>query len=194
MTRRVRQTALLASFAASGLIAAHVLAYVIALPDALVRSAVLRNTGHGYLGPAVVITTVALVFGVIGSAAVGYADGQRGVRAVPGWRHAALRIAATQTVAFLMLEGAERVVAGRRPVALDLTLLGVGVVVQAVLGMLAATVAVAVGRVARAVGAASRALVLDERATRLRIALDLRIPKLGGAGPLPARGPPLPLR
>jgi len=191
--RRAPQTALLACFAASGLVAAHVLAYVIALPDAMVRSAVLRNTGHGYLGPAIVIATVAMVFGLIGSAALGYSHGRRGTRGHMRWRDAALRIAGTQTVAFLLLEGAERVVSGRRPVALDVTLLAVGVVVQALLGLLAGAVVVAVRRVARAAGAARRAFVPARLPLlgRVYAMLGVRAPRLVAAGALPARGPPV---
>lgn len=195
MTRgRVTQTALLACFAAAGLIGAHVLTYFIALPDAIVRSLVLRNTGHGYIGPAVVIAVVALLFGVIGSAAIGYARGRRGERSAARWRHAALRIAGTQTVAFLLLETAERGVAGRRPVALDLMLLAVGILVQALVGCLAATVLTFVGRAGELVGRALRPAPLLRAHRRVRVSFDIAVPRLQFAGAHSARAPPAPSR
>jgi hypothetical protein len=197
MTRgRATQTTLLACFAAAGLIGAHVLAYFIALPDAIVRSAVLRNTGHGYLGPAVVIATVALFFGIIGAAAVGYAHGRHGERSAVRWRHVALRIASTQTVAFLLLETAERGVAGRRPVAGDLTLLAVGVVVQALLGCIAAAVLTFVGRAAEFVGRTlrPRPSPLHGVRGRVRALFDVAAPRLQFAGAHSARAPPAPSR
>jgi hypothetical protein len=190
--RRIRSTALLGCFAAAGLVGAHVLAYRMALPDGLVRAAVLRTTGHGYLGPAIVIATVAFVFGLIGSAAVGFAHGRRHSRGIPSWRYAALRIAATQTGGFVMLEFAERVVVGRRPVAFDVALLCIGIVVQIVLACAAAAVLVLVGRAAHAVGRASRT-PLPVRLQLYRsvfTAFDVRAPRLLFAGAQPVRGPP----
>jgi hypothetical protein len=187
---------LLACFAAAGLIGAHVLTYFIALPDAIVRSLVLRNTGHGYIGPAVVIAVVALLFGVMGSAAIGYARGRRGERSAARWRHAALRIAGTQTVAFLLLETAERGVAGRRPVLGDLTLFAVGVVVQALLGCVAAAVLTFVGRAAEFVGRAlrPRRAPLLQAHRRVRVLFDVTPPRVQFAGAQSARSPPAPSR
>src|SRR5438045_3715558 len=103
--RRRTATPILAAFAAAGLVGAHVLAYVIALPDAAVRAAMLRGTGHGYLSAAGVVAVLAAIFGSFAAAALGARSG----RAAPvAWRHAALRIAAVQTAAFVVLEIAER--------------------------------------------------------------------------------------
>jgi hypothetical protein len=192
MRRRIQTTALLGCFAAAGLVGAHVLAYRLALPDALVRSAVLRTTGHGYLGPALVIATVAFVFGLIGSAAVGFSRGHRGGHPMPGWRYVAVRIAATQAGGFVLLEAAERIVAGRRPVAFDVALVSIGIVVQIVLALAAATLLVVVGRAAGALGRALHApLPLHLPGYRSVFSMfDARGPRLLFASAHGARAPP----
>jgi hypothetical protein len=129
--------AILAAFAAAGLVGAHVLAYAIALPDAAIRATILRGTGHGYLSAAGVVAVVAAIFGSFAAAWLG----GRSQRSVPiGWRQAALRIAAVQTGAFVVLEVAERAAVNIPPVAINPRLLVVGIAVQLLVACLAAAV------------------------------------------------------
>ena len=190
MTRRHLVRPTLALFAAAGLVGAHVVAYVIALPDAAVRSAVLRMTGHGYFSAAVVVATVAGIFGSAAAAAVGFRGGRR---APPiRWRAAALRIALVQVGAFCVLEFAERAAAGG-PVSLSPKLLAVGVAVQIAIAVVAAIVLVLIARVATLAARAWTQPLPWTRPIRRVVALvdtSLRQPPF--AAPLSARGPPSP--
>jgi hypothetical protein len=186
---RTRITVVLAAFAAAGLIGAHVLGYVIALPDAAVRAAILRGTGHGYLSAAGVVAVVAAIFGSFAAAALGFGDVQaRALR----WRDAALRIAAVQTVAFVVLEIAERAAVNVPPVRMSPRLLLVGIGVQALVACIAALVIVLVCRVAAVVWRALAGTLVRAAYSAYRLVgpTDTTPVPLAFAGGFDSRAPP----
>jgi hypothetical protein len=138
--------AILAASAAAGLVGAHALAYVVALPDPAVRSLVLRATGHAYFSAAVVVAVVAAIFGCAAAAALGV----RNDNARLTLRSAAWRVVGAQATAFALLEVAERAAVNVAPLSIGARLAIIGLVVQAVVGFAAAAIVVAVCRVARA--------------------------------------------
>jgi hypothetical protein len=99
--------------AAAGVVVAHAAGYVMAFPSAAERGPHLEATGHGYwplaVAAAVACAGVALLVCVGSGALRGRAGGPtptwRAVRALAGW----------QVAAFVMMELAERTVAGARP-------------------------------------------------------------------------------
>jgi hypothetical protein len=191
MTRRhfIRPT--LGMFAAAGLVGAHVLAYLIALPDAAVRAAVLRTTGHGYFSAAFVVATVAAIFGSAAAAAIGCRRGH--TASSLRWRAAAWRIALVQSTAFLVLEFAERAAADV-PFSLSPKLLGIGLAVQLVVAIASAVVVVLIARVAALVWIAwSRRPRPTARLGGRAVALfDGTRPRAAFATGVSARGPPSP--
>lgn len=147
----------------SGVVLAHVVAYVLAFSDAHQRALVLHETGHGYFSIAPWIAagagTVALARVAIRAASA--PDGQRSWSIVPGWRPLAL----WQGALFLSVETTERLVA-RAPLsemvhghevllglAVQLLLAGAVVVALRLTERLSARIAVALRRRPRRVGA-----------------------------------------
>jgi hypothetical protein len=98
-----RSSAFVAAGAAwVGLVAGHVVAYAVAYPSGAVRHAHLLLTGHGWMGPAL-LSLAATIPAVIAAAAV------RTARAGPvATGPTAIRLAAVQVPAFLLVEMAER--------------------------------------------------------------------------------------
>ena len=192
MTRRRIVHATLAAFAAAGLVGAHDLTYAIAVPDAGVRAAMLSMSGHGYLSIAVVVATVAGIFGGFAAAAVGFRAGASMDCVVIGWRSAAWRIASIQTCAFLVLEFVERAAADVPVVTVNTRLLLIGVLVQIALAASAALVLSFVARVARVVGESATAVAPIPQLIRTFVAIvDLAAPRPAFAGGVHARSPPV---
>jgi len=189
--RRHGVTAILGAFAAAGLVGAHVLAYLIALPDAAVRAAMLRGTGHGYLSAAGVVAIVAAIFGSFAAASLGFRRG--GGRVDIRWREAALRIAAIQTIAFVVLEVAERAAVNIPPAAINPRLLLVGIGVQVLVACLAALVIALICRVAAIVWTAlAQTLVRAAHGARELVRDVDRLPRERAfAGAYDSRAPPV---
>ena len=121
--------------AVGGVLTGHWLTYVIVSPHPQTRAAMLRATGHAYLGFAndlavvIALTTLATMF-------IGQLASEPGVLAPAG---IARRIVAFQVSAFVLMEVLERVTAGAPLDDLIRTgVLPVGIAVQAGLGILAA--------------------------------------------------------
>ncbi len=191
MRNRRLVPAVLALFAAAGLVGAHVLAYLIALPDQAVRAALLSASGHGYFSAATVVAVVAAIFGSFAAAAIGLRRQQSASRALR-WRYTAVRIALVQTAAFAVLEIAERAAAGVSPALIGPRLAVIGVVVQVVVAWLAAGVLLAICRVAALArrvfaGRPERVRHHDRRIPDL---FDWSLPRLAFAGSFDSRAPP----
>lgn len=184
MHRRLGAPAL--AIAAGGVLAGHLLTYVVVRPEHHERATLLAATGHGYLGAALEVAMLA--------AAVAAATVFLGRLLRPGEPRSlpwlAPRLAATQIVAFGALEVAERAVAGTAD-GLPAVLL-VGGAVQGVLALLASWL---VRRLER--GAAATADLLGRAATLAadRAGRTIVVPPAmalpgGGPGAASIRGPP----
>src|SRR6185312_850992 len=97
-------------FAFVGLIVGHLLSYLIAIPDAARRDAVLAESGHAYLHLAGDIAVV-LAFAAVVTVALRAASG-RGAAELPSGLRLAWRLGALQAGAFVAIEVGERLVSG----------------------------------------------------------------------------------
>ena len=174
-----------------GLIAGHLLSYLIAIPDAARRDAVLAETGHAYLhlaGDVAVVLAFAAVV-TIGLRAVA----ERGARELPSGLRLAWRLGALQASAFVAMEVGERLVSGAGLGELFADhLFGIGIVVQLVIASFGALLLRWLGRVAVRIAA------VLARSPRRRPAGTIwfrpgsaRVPRLAFAGIDSARAPPL---
>jgi hypothetical protein len=155
-TRRVLHLATLAGAAMAGLVGAHVLDYLVLIPDGPSRHRVLAATGHGYFASAAVLAFVAGAIAMLSAAAIGYrvGRGRERVAGAPSFRITAGRLAAVQVGGFVLLEATERLAAGVSPArGLDTTLVA-GILIQVVVACLAAAVLALVHRAGEAVGSA----------------------------------------
>jgi hypothetical protein len=158
MGRRKSPSALLLLGTAwAGAVAGHTLTYLLTVPQAAARDALLASTGHNYWAAAV---AVALVLGLVSATAVvvrQFRGGLRGERTMgaDGVPRLARRLAALQISIFLVQEILERLDVGA-PLANVQTwrLLSVGVLIQA---LVATALAVALFLLARVSAAAGRA-------------------------------------
>jgi hypothetical protein len=179
-------------FAFVGLIVGHLLSYLIAIPDAARRDAVLAASGHAYLhlagDVAVVLAFAAVVTAMLRAAA------ERGGTELPSSVRLALCLGALQAGAFVAMEVGERLVSGSGLGELFADhLFGVGIVVQLVIASLGAILLRWLGRVAVRIAAALG------RSPRRRLAGtkwirsgSARAPRRTFAGIVTARAPPLP--
>lgn len=101
-----RLRAALAGFAAVGVVVAHELAYLVAVPDPHERMVLRQFTGHGYWHLAVVAAVAALVWGCIRHASGANRDRQLPRRGL--FARAAGFLAVVQVCGFALLETVER--------------------------------------------------------------------------------------
>jgi hypothetical protein len=158
------------AFALGGLLVAHAVTYLLAVPDPYHRDLVLRRTGHGYLPTLVEVALVGLVAGaaILVSRALGSRSGSE-----PRLLALSARLALIQTVAFVGQEVLERLVA-HAPLA-ELTndhVLVVGVFAQVVVALAGAALLRGLGRASDRVATLGVAL---RRVTRPRAFLALAI-------------------
>jgi hypothetical protein len=149
----------LAGVAAAGAVTAHTLAYALAAPQTGARVALLATTGHAYWTAAI---AAALVLGVLSLAATLTRHFRAGLAAGPAAAgeplgRLAVRLTWMQVAIFLVQEVLERVAAGLPPAAwVDGRLLGLGLLVQVLVGLGLAAVLAWAGRAAEAAGRALR--------------------------------------
>jgi hypothetical protein len=155
--RRTPSALLLLGAAWAGAVAGHTLTYLLTVPQAAARDALLASTGHNYWAAAV---AVALVLGLTSALAVvarQFHGGLRGERSmgVDGVPRLAGRLAALQVSIFLLQEILERLDVGV-PIGGVRTgrLLLVGVLIQT---LVATALAIALFLLARVSAAAGRA-------------------------------------
>jgi hypothetical protein len=179
-------------FAFVGLIAGHLLSYLIAIPDAARRDAVLAESGHAYLhlaGDVAVVLAFAAVVTVGLRAAAG-----RGSTEPPSGVRLAWRLGALQAGAFVAMELGERLASGTGLGELFTDhLFGIGIVVQLVIASLGALLLRWLGRVAVRIAAVLACLPRRRPAgiTWGRPG-STRAPRRAFAGIVTARAPPLP--
>jgi hypothetical protein len=163
-------------FAALGsVVLGHWLAYLVSVPGASVREALLAQTGHGYWPTAVAVAVVFGVAALLGTAVRHVRLGVRAATSPPApwerYRSTALRLAALQAAIFVVQEVVERLQAGAPLGGLfHGGFLAVGLAVQI---LLAAAVALVLMTVARAADAVGRALSGDARLRREPVRLVL---------------------
>jgi hypothetical protein len=193
VTRRVVRLRLLTLFATAvvGLLGAHVLGYVVLAPETSVRSAVLAETGHGYLPRLTEVAVAAAILAGLASArlgmlrAHGVTDGRWSVRFL------SVRLSVLQVAGYVVLEVAERVLSDA-PVAGVGAVLAVGIPVQAVVASVAAALIALLERAGQAVARALGTSAPPSSATTVGIRPPRRARPVGMLSwvPRPIRGPP----
>jgi hypothetical protein len=179
-------------FAFVGLIVGHLLSYLIAIPEAARRDAVLAESGHTYLhlaGDVAIVLAFAAVVTVGLRAAAG-----RGSTEMPSGVRLAWRLGALQAGAFVAMELGERLVSGTGFGELFTDhLFGIGIVVQLVIASVGALLLLWLGRVVVRIAAALARSPLRRPAgtTWIRPGSALA-PRRAFAGIVTARAPPLP--
>jgi hypothetical protein len=193
--RRAPSASLTLAAALSGAVAGHTLTYLLAVPQAGARDALLASTGHSYWSAAV---AVALVLGLSSAIAVAVRHVRGGLRgsstmSAYGVGRLAVRLAAMQVGIFLIQETLERYEAGAPLTGIHTErLLLVGILVQA---LVAGALALALFFLAAAAAAAGRALrspltLPASRPTALALpmlALRSRLVTAGGGSRAPPR-------
>jgi hypothetical protein len=140
------QAAIVGSASASGLIAAHVVAYALAVPDAADRAHVLRETGHGYL-PAAEVSVLPLVLVAFFLAAASTIAGRPGRDGnALQWRPLTMRLAVAQCLGYFLLETSERLFTQGSLHGLLGPVLAIGLAVQVVAAAATAWLLASVGR------------------------------------------------
>lgn len=131
----------LAGIAAAALVAGHALDYLVAVPDAAERHALMVATGHAWMHPAAVGAVVAAAASVVAALGAGLA----GARA-PTLRGAAPKLALVQSAVFLAIELVERTATGTTGYPRTLLLLALGLAIQTAASVPAAAVVCAMWR------------------------------------------------
>ncbi len=201
MLRAPSRVPLTAFAAIAGVVVGHWIAYVVAVPGAGPREALLAQTGHGYWPTAVAL---AFVFGAAAAAGTVVRHLGRGTRREvfpsTGWeryRTTALRLAALQASAFAVQEVVERLHAGAPLGGLGHDgFVALGLAVQVLVAAGLALVLTWLGRTAEAIG---RALAEPPRARRARVRFVLPAAPtvafdVAGSARLTRAPPSLPIR
>src|SRR5437899_9288550 len=123
---RVLRAAILGGAAMLGLVGAHILDYILLYGDPVVRTGLLRQTGHAYFGKAFEFAIVSAILAALGIFAFGVLRAHdRNVERRSPWR-AAGTLALIQSGGFVALEAAERIIVNAHGgQLLKVTLLGV---------------------------------------------------------------------
>jgi hypothetical protein len=185
----------LAGAAVASAAVGHSIAYLIVAPQGRTRAALLAGTGHGYRSTLAAAEIVLGMLAVLTFVGRRFRHGQRSPKrpasGVP-WVWLAARLALLQVAIFGLQEIVERASVGY-PIT-DWSsdrLLAIGVVVQVVVALVAATLLVWLGRAAEAVGRAFGVARLP-RALRV-VVVPFRVAPPRGrdlSGPRGIRGPP----
>jgi hypothetical protein len=198
--RGVHRRLPLAGAAVAGAVVAHTLIYLVKVPDARARDAVLAATGHAYWSVAVAAAVVLGMVAVGSVAARRFLHGLRRAGAPPSPEpvdRLALRLALYQSAIFVVQEGVERLAAGGSSggLAASTNLLLTGIAVQVLVALGVAVLLAGLGRAAEAVGRALRVAPENQpaRASAAWPARRVRRSRLLG-GPAAIRAPPRPQR
>jgi hypothetical protein len=180
------------AFAFVGLIAGHLLSYLIAIPDPTKRALVLAQSGHSYLHIAGDLAVI-LGFAAVVTAGLRALAG-RDARDLPSTARLAWRLGALQAGAFIAMELGERLVSGSGfgDLLAD-HLFGIGIIVQLGIAAIGALLLRWIASIAvRIVDALSRTPRRRSVGTRWVQRPFSRIPRSAFAGIVSARAPPLP--
>jgi hypothetical protein len=180
------------SLAVLGLVAGHGIAYLIAIPNAQRRAAVLQSTGHAYLP---LLVEIGLILAVAGAASlVTHAFGSRGRLREDSLVRTAAGLGALQAGSFVVLEVVERLLT-HMPLheLVGDHVLGIGVVVQLGVALIGTLVLRAMARTAARLALVAVPLPTPRPSGLFPIplvrTLDRRPVLVGAVG---VRGPPLP--
>ena len=190
---RVLRAAVLGGAAMLGLAGAHVLDYLLLYRDPVVRTGLLRQTGHAYFGKAFEFAIASAILAAIGSFAFGVlrARDHHGERRSP-WRAAGV-LALIQSGGFVALEAGERLAVNAHAGQL-LKVTMVGVVLQVIVATITAFVLSLIERagrsIARALTASPPVVPAVAVFARPREVIRPRLALLSRASP---RAPPLAL-
>src|SRR6266498_5299669 len=156
--RRAIRRLPLAGAAVAGAAVGHSIAYLIVAPQGRARATLLAGTGHGYWSTAVAAEIVLGLLVVVTFGLRHFNRGRRSPKRPPSdepWAWLAARLSLLQVTIFLVQEVVERAASGHAiDDLLSDRLLSIGVLVQIVVAVGAATLLVWLGRVAEAVGRA----------------------------------------
>ena len=190
------RTARALSVAVLGLFAGHMLLYRLVAPGALQRAYLLASTGHAYLPPALSFGAGLAVVAVVATILAGARRAARGGHDRPDLLLAMVVPAVAQAAAFVVLEVAERALAGAPLTGLLGPLLPLGIVLQLVVGALGGLALFGLERVGEKAGTllAAPARRRPQRARIVTLALPAtpHAPRRTGAGAFGIRGPPQP--
>ncbi len=188
-----RSRFLLGGLASAGVLAAHVLAYVLTEPDAHARSHLLESTGHRYWSVFVAAGLAVLVAGLARFVLGALTDPRRD----PGSRvltftFVAIRLAVLQVAGFLLLEALERTWGPQGIEQLiEEQAVAIGLLLQVVAALIGALVVVALTRTVELL-LRSRSFLPEPSAPRSSrppvLLLPRRFEPASGSGTL--RGPP----
>ncbi len=175
-----------------GLAGAHVLDYLLLYRNPVVRSGLLRQTGHAYFGKAFEFAIASAILAAIGSFAFGVLPAHHAPERRSVWRAAGM-LALIQSGGFVALEAGERLVVNAHAgQLLKVTL--VGIVLQVIVATITAFVLSLLehaGRIiSRALATAPRSVPAIAVFSRPRDVMRLRFALLSRASP---RAPPLAL-
>jgi len=184
---------LLGGLAATGVVAAHLIAYLVAVPDPHHRELVLEATGHGNWSIVSAVALGALVVGLLRFAVrdLGGEGHDAAARTPPFWA-ISLRLASLQVGGFVVLEMLERIGARESIVGLvSQPAILIGVILQIAIACLGASLLILFARVVGAVLGRQREPSRGDATTRpLPVSRD-GAPRLAvGTGGGTLRGPP----
>jgi hypothetical protein len=149
----------------AGLLAGHALVYRLTHPDVVLRNQILERTGHAYLRPASFVAASLAVASAMLILRIGYRSvHDRHCASLP-WAGSAVALGVVQTAGFVVQELVERVVTGAPLHDFGGRFLLLGIVVQVLVALVAAFVAVVLFRAGRcAAGSGSRVRALAPQA------------------------------
>ncbi len=150
---------------AAALVGGHAIGYALAVPDVHHRSALIAQTGHGYLPSAswvaVVLGLAAVVAGVV------WGHVRRSRSAEPRFASVCARLVPAQVGAFLALEIFERLASGAPLGSFSPWLVTVGVLTQIVVSLVVAMLLAGLRRVGSALSGAEGGAALPVASTFL---------------------------
>jgi hypothetical protein len=192
MSKALRAVVLFAT-ALAGLVGGHLLGYLFAIPNAGARDTLLASTGHSYLSKALIVASAAAIVAGATASLLGAARARTPGRGSLSYRSVALHLAGLQLSGFLLLEVAERLLAGVQGPDLLSPVLIVGLPLQAVVAAAGALVLVLVARTAEAVVRAFAAATFPAEVPSAAPSppVERPLPRTPLASPRIIRGPPL---
>jgi hypothetical protein len=177
--------------AAAAMLGSHWVAYFLAAPDPHERAHLLQAAGHGYWPTAVTIALGAVVIGLISFVGSRLSSQAKGGRSQI-FAHAMPRFLGLQVGGFLLLEIVERAASGHG-IALSrifVTILVVGVLVQAVAALLCSLLLVLIAKVVERI--TFRSVPQPTPAPLLPLVSLISVPRpVPATGAHTLRGPPL---
>jgi hypothetical protein len=180
--------------AAAGLIGGHVVSYLLTAPAAPVRRLLLTETGHSYFPRAVAIAVALTAVAGVGAIFRGATRGRRASGDPLTFQATFQRLAAAQSIGFVILEVLERKAAGATLAGLG-GLLPRGLVIQVLVAAFAATALWLLDRAGASLTHALRGYhpaSAEDTAASLPVVVRVARPTPVALGAISLRGPPLP--